>query len=66
MQLSELLHADLVAPRGSQRVAWLVAEPETDPPTLAGRRRQRRRLTRTTRAEARQARHEQRAVRAST
>ena len=57
MELSELLHADLVAPRGGQRAAWLVAEPETDPPTLAGRRR-RRRLTRTTRAWTRQARHE--------
>jgi hypothetical protein len=49
MELSELLHADLATPRGRQRVAWLVAEPEADPPTLARRRRQRRRLTRTSR-----------------
>jgi hypothetical protein len=56
MELSELLGADLVAPRGRQRLAWLLAEPEADRRTLAGRRRrQRRRLIRTTSAQARQA-----------
>jgi hypothetical protein len=51
MELSELLGAGLVAPRGRQRLAWLLAEPEAGPRTLAGRRRrQRRRLIRTTSA----------------
>jgi hypothetical protein len=50
--LMDLLHADLAWRGGRRRVAWVLQEPEADPRTRAGRRhhRQRRRLTRTTRA----------------
>ena len=47
----EPLHADLAPRRAKPRVAWLAEEPEADRRTRAGRRhRQRRRLTRTSRA----------------
>jgi hypothetical protein len=56
----DLLHADLAPRAAGRRVAWLTEEPEADRRMQAGRRRrQRRRLTRTTRAHARQAGHEQ-------
>ncbi len=54
-----LLHPDLAWRHASQRVAWLLEEDETDRRTQVGRhRRQRRRLTRTAKARAWQARHE--------
>jgi hypothetical protein len=54
-----LLRTDLALRAAGRRVAWLTEEPEADRRTRVGRRRQRHRLTRTTRAHARQARHEQ-------
>jgi hypothetical protein len=45
----EPLHADALPWRAKPRVAWLLQEDEADRRTRVGRRRQRRRLTRTSR-----------------